>query len=184
MSNTITNSLQRLSRIVFNKEEVRKLVASKKMIESYIDLDTQLTPNGFDVTVEKVFSFISSGALDFSNKERILPETKEVIAKKRKTTDKFGWWILKKGVYKVRTNETVNLPNTVVAFAFSRTSVLRMGAFTQHGVWDAGFRGKGEFVLTVENPKGIAIKQNARIAQLVFLSTNETEGYKGIYKNL
>ena len=68
--------------------------------------------------------------------------------------------------------------------AFSRTSLLRMGAFTQHGVWDAGFCGKGEFILCVENPKGIRIKQNARIAQLVFLKINPADKlYQGIYQD-
>jgi len=169
---------------MLNKKEIKELIAQKKLIEGYINLDVQLTPNGFDLTVEKIFSFTSIGVLDFSNKERVLPEAKEIIAEKKKAEDKFGWWNLKKGTYKIRTNETVNLPNDLVALAFSRTSLLRMGAFTQHGVWDAGFRGKGEFILEVGNPKGIKLKQNARIAQLIFLKANETEGYQGIYKNL
>lgn len=169
---------------MLNKQEIKTLIEQKKLIESYINLDIQLTPNGFDLTVEKIFAFTSNGALDFSNKERVLPETKEVAAKKKKAGDKFGWWHLKKGTYKIRTNETVNLPNDLVALAFSRTSLLRMGAFTQHGIWDAGFCGKGEFILSVENPKGIKIKQNARVAQLVFLKANTTEAYQGIYKNL
>lgn len=169
---------------MLNKQEIKTLIEQKKLIEGYISLDIQLTPNGFDLTVEKIFAFTSNGALDFSNKERAIPETKEVAAKKKKSGDKFGWWKLKKGTYKIRTNETVNLPNDLVALAFSRTSLLRMGAFTQHGVWDAGFCGKGEFVLAVENPKGIKIKQNARVTQLIFIKANETEGYQGIYKNL
>jgi len=105
--------------------------------------------------------------------------------KKSDPQDKFGWWALKKGAYKVRTNETVSLPNDLVAIAFSRTSLLRMGAFTQHGVWDAGFTGKGEFILVVENPNGIRLKQNARVTQLAFVGINETShGYDGVYKNL
>ncbi|MDP2924422.1 MAG: deoxyuridine 5'-triphosphate nucleotidohydrolase [Candidatus Omnitrophota bacterium] len=169
---------------MLNKQEIKTLIEQKKLIESYINFDTQLTPNGFDLTIGKIFTFNKSGSLDFSNNERIIPETKEIIAKKKKAGDKFGWWHLKKGTYKIRTNETVNLPNDLVALAFSRTSLLRMGAFTQHGVWDAGFCGKGEFILEVGNSKGIKLKQNCRIAQLVFLKANETESYQGIYKNL
>jgi len=169
---------------MLNKQEVKKLVNEKKLIEGAIDLETQLTPNGFDLTAGKIYEFDASGAVDFSNKERMVPEGKEVIAEKQKPEDKFGWWALKTGAYKVRTNEIVNLPNDLVAQAFTRTTLLRMGAFTQHGVWDAGFSGRGEFVLIVGNPYGIKIKQNARIAQLVFLPTRETEGYKGIYNNI
>jgi dUTP pyrophosphatase len=155
----------------------------KRLISDFIHLETQLTPNGFDLSVGKIFQFTAAGALDFSNKERIVPEGKEILPKKIKAQDKFGWWHLKKGSYRIRTNETINLPTDLIALAFSRTSLLRMGAFTAHGVWDAGFKGKGEFILVIENPKGARIKQNARIAQLVFLRINETDkGYAGIYK--
>jgi dUTP pyrophosphatase len=169
---------------MLNKQEIKKLIEEKKLIEGYINLDVQLTPNGFDLTVSKIFAFDKAGSLDFSNKERVVPEGEEITTEKKKPEDKFGWWNLKKGIYKIRTNETVNLPKDLVALAFSRTSLLRMAAFTHHGVWDAGFSGRGEFILSVENPKGIEIKQNARLAQLIFLNVNETEEYQGIYKNL
>ena len=46
-----------------------------------------------------------------------------------------------------------------------------------------GFKGKSEFILVVENPYGIKVKQNARVAQLIFFRINKTEeGYKGIYQ--
>lgn len=169
---------------MLNKKEIEQLIENQKLIEDYINLDKQLTPNGFDLTVGKIFDFTSSGRLDFSNKERVIPDEKELPSQKDNPQDKFGWWHLGRGVYKIRTNEVVNLPNDLVALAFSRTSLLRMGAFTQHGVWDAGFSGRGEFILAVENPSGIRLKENARLAQLVFFRVEETEGYQGIYKNL
>ncbi|MBU1366696.1 MAG: deoxyuridine 5'-triphosphate nucleotidohydrolase [Candidatus Omnitrophica bacterium] len=169
---------------MLNKDEIRQLVERDALVENYINQEKQLTPNGFDLTVEKIFEFNLGGALDFSNKERIIPETKEIFPKKENLQDKYGWWQLKRGIYKIKTNEIVKIPNNLAAFAFSRTSLLRMGAFTQHGVWDAGFRGKSEFILVVENPGGIKIKENARIVQLVFFRVEETEGYKGIYQDL
>lgn len=170
---------------ILNREEIESLIKNKRLVENYIDLATQLTPNGIDLTVEKIFEFGSSGAVDFSNKERALPEAKEIAPHKNRPEDKFGWWVLTKGVYKVKTNETVNLAQDLIALAYTRTTLLRMGAFTQHGVWDAGFKGKAEFLLAVENPAGINIKQNARVAQLIFASINETrEGYSGVYKDL
>jgi len=170
---------------ILNREEIESLINKSRLVENYIDLATQLTPNGIDLTVEKIFEFGSSGAVDFSNKERTLPEAKEIAPCKNRPEDKFGWWVLSKGVYKVKTNETVNLAQDMIALAYTRTTLLRMGAFTQHGVWDAGFRGKAEFLLAVENPSGINIKQNARVAQLIFGRINETrEGYNGVYKDL
>ncbi len=169
---------------MLNKEEIEKLVEEKGIIEGYIDLNTQLTPNGFDLTAAQIFGFNDKGQLDFSNKERILPDCGEINPVKAGNEEKFGWWDLKKGIYKVKTNETVNLPNDLIAMAFTRTSLLRMGVFTQHGVWDAGFRGRSEFVLVVENPNGARIKQNARVAQLVFFGINETkDGYNGVYQH-
>ena len=167
---------------MLNEQQIKKLIDENNLIENYINLEKQLTPNGFDLTVAKIFELASDGVLDFSNNERVLPKIKEILSQKNKPEDKYGWWQLKKGVYKIRTNETVRLPNDLIALAFSRTSLLRMGGFTQHGVWDAGFCGKGEFVLMVENPQGIKLKENARIAQLVFFNIEETESYKGVYQ--
>jgi len=170
---------------MLNREEIESLIKEKELIVGYIDLDVQLTPNGFDLTCGSISEFTAPGALDFSNKERKIPAGKELFPEKETREDKFGWWNLKKGAYKIKTNEAVNLPQDLIAMAFTRTSLLRMGAFTQHGVWDAGFKGKGEFVLIVENPAGIWVKQNARIAQLIFLGVNKTgRGYQGIYQNL
>lgn len=170
---------------MLNCKEISKLIHEIDLIENYVDLETQLTPNGFDLTCAGISAFEESGALDFSNKERKIPEGKKILPHKENPQDKFGWWKLSKGAYKIKTNEVVNLPNNLIALAFSRTSLLRMGAFTQHGVWDAGFKGKGEFVLVVENPSGITIKENARVAQLIFVPINQTsKGYEGRYKNL
>jgi len=169
---------------MLNRSQIERLIKEKNLIEDYINLDIQLTPNGFDLTVGGIFEFSTPGALDFSNKEREVPKGKEILPKKRIPQDKFGWWDLKKGAYKIRSNECINLPPDLIALAFSRTSLLRMGAFTQHGVWDAGFQGRSEFILVVENPKGIKIKQNARIAQLVFIKINKTDKiYQGIYQH-
>lgn len=170
---------------ILSKEEIKGLIEQKGLVSGFIDLSTQLTPNGFDLTVKSISAFGSAGSLDFSNKERKLPEFKELEPKKLKNTDQFGWWRLKKGCYKVLTNESVNIPNDLIAFAFSRSSALRMGAFVENAVWDSGFSGRSEFLLVVENPSGFNLKQNARVIQLVFLRTAGTqEGYNGIYKNI
>jgi len=169
---------------MLNKNEIKQLIEKEKLVEGFMHLEKQLTPNGFDITVESVSTFSAAGALDFSNKQRLIPQANQLAPQKRNKEDAHGWWKLSPGGYKIRTNESVNLPNSIVALAFPRTSLLRMGAFVQNGVWDAGFKGKGEFILVVENPFGIEIKQNARLIQLVFFRVEETEEYNGIYKNL
>jgi dUTP pyrophosphatase len=169
---------------MLNREEIRRLIEEKKLVQGYIDLQTQLTPNGFDVTACGIFEFSGQGRLDFSNKERQVAAARLLSPSKENVGDKFGWWDLPRGTYKVRSNETVSLPNDLIALAFSRTSLLRMGAFTEHGVWDAGFHGKAEFLLAVDNPSGIRLKENARVAQLVFVRINATrQGYAGVYQD-
>ena len=169
---------------MLNRSEIVGLIRTRKLVENYIDLDTQVTPNGFDLTAGSIFAFRSAGSVDFSNSERVLPEVAEVVPVKCKSEDTFGWWHLEKGVYKVRTNEAVNIPKDLIAFAFPRSTLLRMGAFVQNAVWDAGFSGTSEFILVVENPHGINLKQNARVTQLIFIPINTTDqGYQGIYQH-
>lgn len=169
---------------MLNREEIKRLIEKNALVSNYCDLDTQLTPNGFDLTAAKIFEFKQPGALDFSNQERKIPQSQELIAQKAKPEDKFGWWSLAPGIYKVVTNEKVKLPLDLIGMAFPRSSLLRMGAFTQTGVWDAGFEGTSEFVLVVTNSSGIKLKQNARVVQLLFTKITETEtGYSGIYQN-
>ena len=168
---------------MLNKIELEALIHKNSLMTGYFDLDTQLTPNGIDLTVKKVFKFNSCGSLDFSNKERVLPETSELLVQKEKTESKLGWWDLKTGAYKIEANEFLKLPNNIIGIAFPRSSLLRMGAFTQTGVWDAGFQGKSEFILIVYNPCGLRLKQNARIIQLVFSKIKAvTQGYQGVYQ--
>lgn len=170
--------------LALNCDEIKELVEKNKLLENYIDLNTQLTPNGFDLSARSISSFDASGCVDFSNKERLIPAACEISPEKKNISDKYGWWNLKPGIYKVLTNETVNLPNDLIALAFSRTTLLRMGVFTQHGVWDAGFCGRGEFVLSVQNPHGASLKQNCRVAQLIFIRIKKCSvGYNGIYKH-
>lgn len=152
------------------------------LVQDYIDLDTQLQPNGFDVTAKEIHRIKGSGKLDFSNSEREIPDSEPVEPEKKDEADEYGWWKLEKGVYKIVMNEKVDIPNNVVGYAYPRSSLLRMGATIENAVWDSGYTGRGEFMLIVENEDGIQIKENARVNQLVFHKTEEAEeGYSGRY---
>lgn len=159
------------------------MIEQEGLVEDYIDLETQLTPNGFDVTVDKVEEFESRGKIDFSNSEREISETEAIEPVKEDSGDDYGWWDLEPGSYKVRINERVDIPNDLVGIVFPRSSLLRCGAFNHHGVWDAGYEGGIVFILKVENPEGLRIKENARVAQVVFMGQEEVgKGYEGKFK--
>ena len=169
---------------MLNREEIKRLIAENNLVSGCIELDTQLTPNGIDLTISQVWQFSGAGSLDFSNKERVLPEYSFIEPQKKNSADAFGWWHLTRGAYKIVTNEVVALPRDLIGIAFPRSSLLRMGMFTQTGVWDAGFHGRSEFILIVENPLGAHLKQNARVVQLMFTKITETEqGYGGKYQH-
>lgn len=152
---------------------------NKPLISGFISWEHQLQPNGFDLTAHDIYRFAGAGRLDFSNKERELPECEEI-----EWTDM--WAHLDAGAYKVKTNEIVALPKNVIAFAQTRSSLLRMGCHTANGFWDAGFEGKSEFLLVVTNPSGLDIKRNARVTQMMFIRLNSEadQEYSGQYKNL
>lgn len=154
----------------------------KGLISEYVHLETQLQPNGFDLTVKEIHRFSGPGKLDFSNSERDIPETEKIDPIKNDEDDDYGWWNLDPGVYKVVMNEKVDIPNNLVGVAFPRSSLLRMGATTENAYWDSGYKGGGAFMLKVENEEGIEIKENARINQIGFIEVDETEkGYSGVY---
>ncbi|KYC54039.1 MAG: Deoxyuridine 5'-triphosphate nucleotidohydrolase [Candidatus Methanofastidiosum methylothiophilum] len=161
---------------VLNGNEIKKLVLENQLIQNYIDLDIQITPNGFDMTVKEIHSITSGGAVDFSNEKRKLSETKLM-----EFIDNFVF--LQKGSYKIVYNEIVNIPKDLIALGRPRSTLLRCGANVGTAVWDRGYSGRSESLLTVENEKGLTIFKDARVLQLVFMKTLADDSlYKGIFQ--
>ena len=164
--------------MALTKNEIIELIKSENpLIKDSIDLEVQLQPAGVDLTVREIYSFESAGRIDFTNKERVLSKIKPL------PFNKDGWLYLKPGVYLVRFNEIVNIPNDVIAIGKPRSSLLRMGAFMITAVWDPGYKGRSVSLLVVLNPHGIYIKKNARVLQLIFIKLRrKTESYRGVYQ--
>ena len=164
--------------MLLNSSQIRQLIENQQLVSEYRDLATQLQPAGFDLSLKEVQEYTGGGAVDYNNKERVIATTRLL------EPDPEGWWILKPGCYVVVYNEVVKMPLDVVALARSRSTVLRNGASVQTAVWDPGYQGRSSSLLVVDNPHGLRLKKNARIAQLVFFQTGEVEkGYSGVYQN-
>lgn len=148
------------------------------LVESMIDPQIQVQMCGVELTLQRVEHFISAGALAYDNKERTLPESKEI------PFDNSGWLSLEPGPYLVMFNEIVNIPKNVAALARPRSSLLRMGATLETALWDPGYRGRSQSLLVVHNPAGLWLKQNARLMQLVFLRLccDAEKSYSGVYQ--
>jgi dUTP pyrophosphatase len=162
---------------MLNDKQLRLLINEQNLVSDYIDLDTQLQPSGFDLSLLSIEEYIGKGAIDFSNKERVIAETKIVVP------DENCWYKLKPGVYKVVYNEVVKMPLNIAAIAQTRSTLLRNGAELGTAVWDPGYEGRSSSMLLVHNPFGLRLKKNARLAQLIFFQTGKVDkGYSGEYQ--
>ena len=154
-----------------------RIAADPPLLEGLIDPDVQVQPNGVDLTLRTVASYTGAGAADFSNERRALPTESPL------PFDSDDAVMLAPGSYLVRFNETVNLPLDLAALGRTRSTLLRSGAALHTAVWDAGYSGRSQSLLTVYNPSGFRVYRNARIMQLVFLVLERpaAEGYSGVY---
>jgi dUTP pyrophosphatase len=162
---------------MLNSSEIRHLIETRQLITDYIDLDRQLQPSGFDLSLGELLDFRGGGSVDFSNVEREIPQTMPL------EPDEDGWYSLQQGCYTIVYNEVVRIPLDVVALARSRSTMLRNGAAVETAVWDPGYQGRSSSLLVVHNPHGIRLKRDARVAQLVFFRIEEVgKGYDGIFQ--
>ena len=159
-----------------DRESIGDLVlGNPPLIEGYISLDEQLQPNGFDLTLREVGRMTSSGGMGAGADQRELSST-EII-----DFDSGGWIELTPGPYLMSFNEVVNLPLDVMALGRPRSSLLRSGVSIHTAVWDAGYRGRSQALLMVQNDLGYRLQRDARVAQLVFFRLAEpaSHGYQG-----
>lgn len=152
------------------------------LLEQCPDTHGQLQPNGFDVSVRSVSAYDADsipGSIGVLDGDRVLPENLELAF------DSGGWLRLEPGAYLITFNEIINLPRNLMALARPRSSLLRSGVAIHTAVWDAGYSGRSQALLTVHHPAGFRIQRNARIAQLVFfpLDSGDPQGYTGRYRN-
>lgn len=162
---------------VLSREELRAALAATPPLVEDLDAHVQLQPNGVDLRVERVQRLTSPGLLGAADAVR------EPAAREDVQADKDGWWDLHRGAYVITYREKVNLPNDLMAMLRPRSSLLRSGVAIHGAVWDAGYSGRGEGLLSVQNSRGYRLQRGARVAQLVFfrLGTPAAEGYKGRY---
>jgi len=163
---------------VLSKPDIHKLLKQDPpLVEGYINLEEQLQPNGFDLTLREVALLQSSGKIAVENSQRLVSDLAPLVF------EGLGFIDLMAGAYIITYNEIVHLPRNITALATPRSSLLRCGVTVNTAVWDAGYSGRSQSLMMVYNPQGFRLQRNARIVQLVFLKlTQETEGYHGAYQ--
>ena len=165
---------------LLDRDSISELILSDSpLITSFIDLEEQLQPNGIDLTLMEVRELTSSGYIGKDSQQRLLSDNK-IIA-----FDEHGWVRLYQGSYLITFNEICNLPLDLMALGKPRSSLLRSGVTINTAVCDAGYKGRSQSLLTIFNPNGFEIQQNARLIQLIFvrLENLASIGYQGRFLN-
>ncbi|MFX1566247.1 MAG: deoxyuridine 5'-triphosphate nucleotidohydrolase [Promethearchaeota archaeon] len=162
--------------VVVDRKTLLTLIETQQLVTNMCDQEVQVSPNGVELTLHKVFTFKEAGLVDFSNKQRRIPVYDELPLQQ----DQYK---LKPGTYLVMYNETVRIPRDMIAIGRPRSSLLRSGVTVESAVWDAGYEGRSRGLLTVYNPHGFIMKPNARLLHLVFFKLlQETQPYVGAYQ--
>jgi len=164
--------------MILNKKQIKErlLHYMPPMVTNLKDMNIQLQPTSLDLTVKNIYTWASSGCLDFDNSKRKLSE-KDLIK-----PDEMGRYYLPAENYQIEVNELFNMPLDVVGKTISRSSLQRCGAAILEGYFDPGFKGIGVSLLEVFNPYGLIVYRDARICQIVFELTEPTESYNGTYQ--
>jgi dUTP pyrophosphatase len=166
---------------VLSREQIRAAIGDcqRPLITDWLDLDSQLQPNGFDLTLREVRDFTGGGVIGVAPKDRYVPELTSIKC------DEGGWFDLGPGIYDIVYKEIVDLPPHLTALGRPRSSLGRSGVTIHTAVWDAGYRGRSTSLLSVLNPAGFRVQRDARVMQLVFfgMATPTTTGYHGRYQD-
>jgi len=163
---------------LLDKHTILELLnAEPPLVEQAVEIGAQVQPNGVDLTLRDVARYTSAGTADFSNASRELPSTDVLPYRPAGTLH------LDPGAYFVTFNEVVNLPKDLAALGRTRSTLLRCGVALHTAVWDAGYSGRSQSLMTVYNPAGFTVHRDARIMQLIFFRLEQpvTDGYAGVF---
>jgi dUTP pyrophosphatase len=133
--------------------------------------DSQVQPNGVDLTLEAVFEQTAPGSIERDGK---------TVGERRELEPDGRTYTLDPGGYVVRYGDHIRIPEGHVGFLYPRSSLLRNSCMLDTAVWDAGYEGRGEGLLEVYHE--INLEQGARIAQLVLAEANHDDQYDGSYQ--
>jgi deoxycytidine triphosphate deaminase len=134
--------------------------------------ESQVQPNGVDLTLGAVFEQVSTGRIERGDKT--------VGDRRDLEPDDDGVYHLEPGGYIVRYAERIRIPEDHVGFLYPRSSLLRNSCMLDTAVWDAGYEGRGEGLLEVHH--GIELQAGARIAQLTLAAADHEGTYDGSYQ--
>jgi len=137
----------------------------------------QRQPAGYDLTLQAISRFSGTGAVDLTNERRVLPDATPVPWPTDGSLAR-----LSPGGYLVTYNEVISVPADAAGIVLPRSSLMRCGATLHSALWDPGYTGRGQGLLTVFND--LELYPDARIGQFILLKMEQQADslYSGRYQ--
>ncbi len=146
--------------------------AMERFVRPLISEKHQVSDRSIILTVKSICETTKPISLDFGGSEYKEAEMKCLTPKKKKKSDEYGWWKLKKGDYIVEFNETVELrPNQfAILQAWEKNSL-------EHETKLILGKKENLKVRIYVDKEGANIKENARFSELfVFELSQQGQG--------
>lgn len=133
--------------------------------------DEQITPNGVDLTVDKIFQQRGNVVLTKS-KSRTDKGTLWEVPVQNTIAGLAGkeGWVLDTGYYTVQWAEHICIPRNAIGLLSPRSTLLRTCATIYGAVWDRGYHGIGQSGLHLFDI--ILLERGTPLAQICFLEAS------------
>jgi deoxycytidine triphosphate deaminase len=131
-------------------------------VDGFVHEPTQTEGRGLDLTVTEVHEVAGPGRVDFGGGELEAAELEPHDRQYRDESDDYQWWHLDAGEYLIEYNESLALPDDMVARVQTRDAVRARGAF--HPTLE--LTELARVPLSVGGA-GVRLKENARVSTLL-----------------
>jgi deoxycytidine triphosphate deaminase len=131
-------------------------------VDGVVHEPTQTEGRGLDLTVAEVYEVTQPGRVDFGGGELEAAALDSHDRQYRDEDDDYQWWHLDEGQYLLEYNETLGLPEDLLAVVQTRDAVRERGAF--HPTLRT--RSLDRVPLSVGGA-GLGLKENARVSTVV-----------------
>lgn len=132
-----------------------------EFVDDIVHEPTQTERPGVDLTVNEVYEVETAGRVDFGGGELEPAGLTPHERTRRNPDDDYKWWHLDSGQYVLAYNESLTLPDDLVATIQTREAVRELGAF--HPTLTV--QKLGHVPLSVGGA-GLRVKENARVSTL------------------
>ena len=175
---------------ILGSAKIKEMITEGFLVKDYLNLEEQLQPAGFDLTIKRIQRPMTSGMIKKNSK--ILPDMVDIMpldimrlkdGKDIEGGETLFGWFLPQGSYLAFINEEINLPKGIASICIQRSSLARSSTFHPTSFWDPGYNGKGTVALLVDNECGMYLEKDARAVQMIFYTVvGEAFEYNGNYQ--